>query len=79
MGSALLKKPEVATDILKTLRRTVPETMPVTCKVRLICDTQQPTEEELQDVIKRTSEFIKGCSDAGACAVALHTRTFLGL
>ncbi|EER14728.1 Dus1p, putative [Perkinsus marinus ATCC 50983] len=75
MGSALLKKPEVAVDILKTLRRTVPETMPVTCKVRLICDTQQPTEEELQDATKRTSEFIKGCSDAGACAVALHTRT----
>lgn len=48
--------------------------MPVTCKVRLICDTQQPTEEELQDATKRTSEFIKGCSDAGACAVALHTR-----
>uniref|UniRef100_A0A7S3LTN9 DUS-like FMN-binding domain-containing protein n=1 Tax=Palpitomonas bilix TaxID=652834 RepID=A0A7S3LTN9_9EUKA len=61
MGAALLSKPEVAEDILKTLRRNL--TIPVTCKVRLL-----QTDEE-------TVELVRRMAAAGACAVTVHCRT----
>jgi len=61
MGAALLKKPEVAADIISTLRRNLGET-PVTCKIRLL-----PTARE-------TVEFARAVSAAGAVAVGVHGR-----
>ena len=36
MGAALLRTPEIAVDILKTLKRNLP--VPITCKIRLLED-----------------------------------------
>ena len=41
MGSALLSKPELIEDILKTLRRTLPPACGLSCKIRLLPTTQQ--------------------------------------
>lgn len=43
MGAALLKNPETALDILKTLRRNI--NCPVTCKIRLL-----DTVEDVSDM-----------------------------
>lgn len=70
MGAALLSKPEIATDIVKTLRSTLPSDFPLTCKIRYIGD------KDNDDVmLKRTSEFMKGLIDAGADAITVHMRT----
>ena len=61
MGAALLKKPEVAADIVKSLRRNLGD-MPVTCKIRLL-----PTARE-------TVEFARAMAAAGAVAVGVHGR-----
>ncbi|CAH0513301.1 unnamed protein product [Peronospora belbahrii] len=60
MGSALLQKPEVACDIIKTLRRNL--NIPVSCKIRLL--------SEIQD----TMDTAKRMQDAGAYAVGVHLR-----
>jgi tRNA-dihydrouridine synthase 2 len=70
MGASLLKKPELACDIVKTLRETLPVDIPVTCKIRLIGDISQPSQ-----IIKNTTEFIQGLTSAGASAVTIHMRT----
>ncbi|KAG6608784.1 tRNA-dihydrouridine synthase [Phytophthora cinnamomi] len=60
MGAALLRKPEVACDIMKTLRRNL--NIPVSCKIRLL--------PEIQDTI----DAAKRLEDAGAYAVGVHMR-----
>ncbi|EEY53001.1 tRNA-dihydrouridine synthase, putative [Phytophthora infestans T30-4] len=60
MGAALLRKPEVACDIMKTLRRNL--NIPVSCKIRLL--------PEIQDTV----DLARRLEDAGACAVGVHMR-----
>jgi len=60
MGSALLRKPEVACDILKTLVRNLD--CPVTCKVRLM--------EKQADSI----DLVKRLEATGISAIAVHCR-----
>ncbi|KAF1325108.1 Trna-dihydrouridine synthase, partial [Globisporangium splendens] len=60
MGAALLKKPEVACDILKTLRRNL--NIPVSCKIRILEDASA------------TIDLAKRLEQAGAVAVGLHCR-----
>ncbi|KAG6944360.1 hypothetical protein JG688_00017124 [Phytophthora aleatoria] len=60
MGAALLRKPEVACDIMKTLRRNL--NIPVSCKIRLL--------PEIQDTV----DLAKRLEDAGAYAVGVHMR-----
>ncbi|OWZ21413.1 TRNA-dihydrouridine synthase [Phytophthora megakarya] len=60
MGAALLRKPEVACDIMKTLRRNL--NIPVSCKIRLL--------PEIQDTV----DAAKRLENAGAYAVGVHMR-----
>ncbi|KAG7390608.1 tRNA-dihydrouridine(20) synthase [NAD(P)+]-like [Phytophthora boehmeriae] len=60
MGAALLRKPEVACDIIKTLRRNL--NIPVSCKIRLLPETQD------------TVDTARRLQDAGAYAVGVHMR-----
>ncbi|GJQ10264.1 hypothetical protein GpartN1_g2055.t1 [Galdieria partita] len=62
MGSALLKTPEIASDIIKTLRRNLPSEYSVTAKIRLF--------PVLQDSI----DFVHMLANSGADAVAIHAR-----
>ncbi len=61
MGAALLRTPAVAEDIVRSLRRNVPE-LPVTCKIRLL-------EDEA-----KTLELVRRLEAAGAMAVGVHCR-----
>jgi len=61
MGAALLKKPEVAEDILKTLRRNI-STISISCKIRLLDDD------------KSTVELVRRLESAGAMAIGVHCR-----
>ncbi|GLC38143.1 hypothetical protein PLESTB_000260600 [Pleodorina starrii] len=61
MGAALLKKPEVAEDILKTLRRNLQ--LPVSCKIRLLDDPRD------------TVELARRLAACGISALAVHGRT----
>lgn len=64
MGAALLSKPELIADILKTLRRNLPSTGPcgLSCKIRLL-----PTPQATCDL----AAMICGC---GVDALAVHGR-----
>lgn len=64
MGAALLSKPEVIADILKSLRRNLPSTGPcgLSCKIRLL-----PTTQATCDL----AAMICGC---GVDALAVHGR-----
>ncbi|KAH9260396.1 hypothetical protein BASA81_001566 [Batrachochytrium salamandrivorans] len=63
MGAALLApKPEVAMDILQALRRNLPPTVTVSCKVRLLEDQ------------KHTIEMLQNLERAGAEAITIHAR-----
>lgn len=62
MGAALLDKPEVVADILRTLRRTLPASCALTCKVRMLSTTE------------RTRDFLQLCERSGAEAITLHMR-----
>ena len=62
MGSALLTQPEKVRDILSTLRRNLPASLPVTCKIRLL-DTDHETIE--------LARVIESC---GVAALAVHAR-----
>ena len=62
-GSALMKTPELAADLVKTLKRTTAK--PVTVKIRAGWD-----ETSINCV-----EFAKAMEDAGADAITLHPRT----
>lgn len=61
MGSALLTDPERASNIIRTLRLGLPE-IPVSCKIRLIKNTQA------------TVDFCTAMVHAGALAIAIHAR-----
>lgn len=63
MGAALLDKPEVAADILSSLRRNLPSTCSVTCKIRMLPTTA------------RTRDFMQVCERSGAEAIAVHMRS----
>jgi tRNA-dihydrouridine synthase 2 len=60
MGSALLKDPERACRILKSLRAEIPR--PISCKIRLL------------ETVGSTVEYIEAMMNAGANAVAIHAR-----
>lgn len=68
-GAALLEKPEIVSDILKTLRRNLPANFWVSCKIRLLGAKDNPT-----DLLKRTEEFIRGLKEGGADLVTVHCR-----
>jgi tRNA-dihydrouridine synthase 2 len=60
MGAALLRTPDVACDILQTLRRNL--SVPITCKIRLL-----PSVAETVELARR----LEAC---GVTAVAVHCR-----
>ncbi|XP_078444480.1 aldolase-type TIM barrel family protein isoform X1 [Wolffia australiana] len=60
MGAALLTKPELIHDILTTLRRNLD--LPVTCKIRLLENTQE------------TVELARRIEKTGVSALAVHGR-----
>eukprot|EP01116_Phalansterium_solitarium_P001844 TRINITY_DN11665_c0_g1_i1.p1 TRINITY_DN11665_c0_g1~~TRINITY_DN11665_c0_g1_i1.p1 ORF type:complete len:378 (-),score=75.85 TRINITY_DN11665_c0_g1_i1:122-1255(-) len=60
MGSALLCKPEVATDILSTLKRNLPN--PITAKIRL------------RDTVAETVDLLRRIEQTGVSAIAVHAR-----
>lgn len=62
MGSALLAEPEKVRDILTTLRRNLPSSLPVTAKIRLLDD------------FKSTLELAKLIESCGVSALAVHAR-----
>ena len=62
MGARLLSQPELIRDILVTLRRNLPATTHVTCKIRLL-------ESE-----KATAELAKMIESCGVSAFAVHGR-----
>ena len=62
MGSALLTEPEKVRDILTTLRRNLPSSLPVTCKIRLL--------EDFKDTLQ-LAQLIESC---GVQALAVHAR-----
>eukprot|EP00929_Paragymnodinium_shiwhaense_P096822 TRINITY_DN58541_c0_g1_i1.p1 TRINITY_DN58541_c0_g1~~TRINITY_DN58541_c0_g1_i1.p1 ORF type:complete len:253 (-),score=63.72 TRINITY_DN58541_c0_g1_i1:651-1409(-) len=62
MGAALLSTPEVAADILKSLRRNLPSSCALTCKIRMLPSTQ------------KTREFMQLCEKSGAEAITVHMR-----
>ena len=62
MGSALLTQPEKVRDILTTLRRNLPASLAVTCKIRLL----EAPHETLQ-----LAKIIESC---GVAALAVHAR-----
>ena len=62
MGARLLSQPELVRDILTTLRRNLPSTTHVTCKIRLL-------ESE-----RETAELAKMIESCGVSAFAVHGR-----
>ena len=62
MGSALLTDPERVRDILTSLRRNLPPTLPVTAKIRLL--------ENFDDTLQ-LAKLIESC---GVTALAVHAR-----
>ncbi|ETV75289.1 hypothetical protein H257_10473 [Aphanomyces astaci] len=60
MGIALMGKPEVASDILKTLKRNL--NIPVSCKIRIKATPQE------------TIDFAKAMELSGAAAIGVHAR-----
>ena len=62
MGSALLTQPEKVRDILSTLRRNLPASLPVTCKIRLLEEPHQTLQ---------LAKIIESC---GVAALAVHAR-----
>jgi nifR3 family TIM-barrel protein len=64
-GSALMKEPELAQEIVKTVRRAVPADVPVTVKHRAGWDDRH----------KNAPEFAVGLVEAGAAMITVHGRT----
>ena len=62
MGSALLSQPAVVHSILSTLRRELPASVAVTCKVRLL------------ETARETLQLLQAVEAAGVDAVAVHAR-----
>jgi nifR3 family TIM-barrel protein len=64
-GSALMKEPELAQDLVRTVRRAVPADVPVTVKHRAGWDDRH----------KNAPEFACALVDAGAAMITVHGRT----
>jgi tRNA-dihydrouridine synthase B len=64
-GSALMREPELAVEIVRAVRRAVPETVPVTVKHRLGWD-----EGSIN-----AAPFAQRLVDAGAAMITVHGRT----
>lgn len=64
-GSALMREPELAANIVATVRRAVPASIPVTVKHRLGWD----------DCSVNAPEFSRRMVDAGAALITVHGRT----
>ena len=64
-GSALMKEPELAAEIVKTVRRAVPADVPVTVKHRAGWDDRH----------KNAPEFACALVEAGAAMITVHGRT----
>lgn len=64
MGAGLLKTPDLACDIIKTLRDNLPSNKTVSCKIRLL---------DLVDM-KTNIDFLQRLEAAGADAIAVHFR-----
>ncbi|OQR97239.1 tRNA-dihydrouridine synthase [Achlya hypogyna] len=64
MGIALMSKPEVASDIIKTLKRNL--NIPVSCKIRI--------KETPSETVSYQIDFAKGMEQAGAAAIGIHCR-----
>ena len=62
MGSALLTEPEKVRDILTTLRRNLPASLPITAKIRLLDDYKESLA---------LAQMIESC---GVAALAVHAR-----
>jgi len=62
MGAALLDTPDLVADILKTLRRELPASCSLTCKIR-----ELPT-------LEKTRDFMRICEQCGIAAIAVHLR-----
>eukprot|EP01104_Vermistella_antarctica_P000478 TRINITY_DN10648_c0_g1_i1.p1 TRINITY_DN10648_c0_g1~~TRINITY_DN10648_c0_g1_i1.p1 ORF type:complete len:412 (-),score=112.58 TRINITY_DN10648_c0_g1_i1:930-2165(-) len=62
MGAALLTNLEAVRDIITTLRRNLPDSMPVTCKVRLM--------ESHEDTVN----LLRAVESMGVSAIAVHAR-----
>lgn len=75
MGSALMTKPEVAEDIIKTLRRNL--SIPVSVKTRLQetqdCCSNINTNNSIVDV-KKSMEWLNQLQSCGAQCVTMHMR-----
>ena len=59
--AALLKKPEVACDIISGLKERFPD-MPISCKIRLLNTTEE------------TVKLCQSLEKAGAYAISVHAR-----
>ncbi|HEY0710245.1 MAG TPA: tRNA dihydrouridine synthase DusB [Polyangia bacterium] len=64
-GSALMREPQLAEDIVRTVRKAVPKEIPVTVKHRLGWD----------DSSINAVEFAQRLVDAGAAMITVHGRT----
>ncbi|CAE7185516.1 DUS2 [Symbiodinium pilosum] len=62
MGAALLDRPELVADLLKTLRRELPVQTTLTCKIRMLPSTE------------KTRDFMQVCERSGAEAITVHLR-----
>jgi tRNA-dihydrouridine synthase len=62
MGAALLAHPDRVRDIVQALRRNVPSTLPVTCKIRIY------------DTVPKTVELMRRLEHCGVAAIAVHAR-----
>lgn len=62
MGSALLGKPETVRDIVSSLRRALPATVPVTAKIRMLPEVRQ------------TLQLCQILQQCGVAAIAVHAR-----
>ncbi|XP_053991526.1 tRNA-dihydrouridine(20) synthase [NAD(P)+]-like isoform X2 [Hylaeus volcanicus] len=63
MGASLLNEPERAFDILKVLRRNLPEKVKISCKIRL------------KSSLEQTIAFVQGCERSGVSSITIHARS----
>lgn len=86
-GSAIMETPELIYDILSSLRRNFPSTLPLSVKFRVFEEDGNSSETvvdnsvvQINDSIKltrsveKTIQFAQACENSGASAVILHGR-----
>ena len=67
-GGYLMSDPKAALDIVQAVRQNIPDTVPLTLKLRKGFD-------DLPESRKRFFEILDGAADQGICAVIVHGRT----